>query len=64
MVSLRNSKDIIANSLGLISEDAILDVGDNMTYVAQQLETKATKTTVYTNQETYTQQQVNALIGD
>ena len=41
-----------------------MDVGDNMVSVAQQLETKAPKTTVYTKQETYSQQQVNALLNN
>ena len=35
-----------------------------MVSVAQQLETKAPKTTVYTRQETYSQLQVNALLNN
>ena len=63
-LSLSNRKDIIANSLGVISESTIVDVGDNIVSVVEQLESKAPKTTVYTKQETYTRQQVNALLDN
>ena len=63
MVSLNNRKDIIANSLGVITTNEILDVGDGLASAASALKTKADKVTVYTKTETHNKPEVNALIN-
>ena len=63
MVSLNNRKDIVANSLGIITETQIVDVGDGLASAASALLTKADKTTVYTKTQTHNKPEVNALIN-
>ena len=53
-VSLSNRKDIIANSVGLITDTQIVDVGDGLIITAQALQTKADAATVYAKSETLT----------
>ena len=48
MVSLSNRKDILANSLGIITPTDVIDVGDGLTSIAEALGSKANKVDVYT----------------
>ena len=52
-VSLSNRKDFIANSVGLITDTQIVDVGDGLISIAQALQTKADAATVYVKSEIY-----------
>ena len=63
MVSLSNREDILADSLGIVTEAQIVNVADGLASVASALLTKADKVTVYTKTETHAQQQVNDLIN-
>ena len=53
LVSLSNRKDIIANSVGLITDTQIVDVGDGLISTDQALQTKADAATVSVKIETY-----------
>ena len=52
-VSLSNRKDIIADSVGLTTENQVVDVGDGLVSTALVLQSKADKATVYAKRETY-----------
>ena len=51
MVSLSNRKDILANSLGIITPTDVIDVGDGLTSIAEALGKRADKTAVYLKQK-------------
>ena len=63
-ISLTNRDDLIANSISLIQQTGLYDLGSNVLEVVATLPQKVDKGTVYTTVETYIKPEVNALIAN
>ena len=63
-VSLTNRDDIVVNSISLLQQSGLYDLGENLIDTVQSLPNKADKATTYTNVQTYNQTEVNALLSD
>ena len=63
-VSLTNRDDIVADSIGLIQQAGLYDLGTNVLEVVATLPQKVDKGTVYTTVGTYNKPEVNALISN
>ena len=63
-VPLTNRDDIVVNSISLIQQSGLYDLGDNPIEAVRSLPNKADKATTYTKVQTYNQDEVNALLSD
>ena len=63
-ISLTNRDDLVANSISLIQQTGLYDLGTNVLEVVATLPQKVDKGTVYTTVETYNKPEVNALISN
>ena len=63
-LSLTNRDDVIANSISLIQQQGLYDVGENVIDVVASLPNKADKTTVYTKTETFNKPEVLRLLNN
>ena len=63
-ISLTNRDDLIANSISLIQQTGLYDLGTNVLEVVATLPQKVDKGTVYTTVETYNKPEVNASISN
>ena len=62
-VSLTNRDDIIVNSINLIQQSGLYDIGDNLIETVATLPSKANKADVYEQIQTYSKPEVDALLG-
>ena len=62
-VSLTNRDDIIVNSINLIQQTGLYDIGDNLIETVATLPSKANRTAVCEKTQTYNQTEVNALLS-
>ena len=62
-VSLTNRDDMVVNSISLIQQSGLYDVGDNLIETVATLPNKADKATTYTKTQTYNKPEVDALIS-
>ena len=62
-VSLTNRDDIVVNSISLIQQSSLYDLGDNLIETVASLPNKADKATTYTKVQTYNQTEVNYLLS-
>ena len=63
-LSLTNRDDVVANSISLIQQQGLYDVGVNVIDVVASLLNKGDKTTVYTKTETFNKPEVLELLND
>ena len=62
--SWTNRDDIVANSISLIQQSGLYDLGDNLIETVQSLPNKADKATTYTKVQTHNQTEVNYLVSN
>ena len=63
-LSLNNSVDIVANSVKIVEEQYLLDVGDGLLNTAVALLTKADKDNVYEKADVYNKPEINRLLNN
>ena len=63
-VSLTNRDDMVVNSISLIQQSGLYDLGDNLIETVATLPSKADKATTYTKVQTYNQTEVNYLVSN
>ena len=63
-VSLTNRDDMVVNSISLIQQSGLYDLGDNLIETVATLPSKANKTEVYEKIQTYNQTEVNSLLSN
>ena len=62
-VSLTNRDDIVVNSISLIQQSGLYDLGDNLIETVATLPSKSNKAEVYEKIETYNKPEVDALLS-
>ena len=63
-VSLTNRDDMVVNSISLIQQSGLYDLGDNLIETVASLPNKADKAITYTKAQTYNQTEVNSLLSN
>ena len=63
-VSLTNRDDMVVNSISLIQQSGLYDLGDNLIEAVATFPNKANKTEVYEKIQTYNQTEVNSLLSN